>query len=105
MPVLLGYTQLPQATCNTRNKKEKVTPPGTCHAHRGQSRKAHMEYHRGLCLSPVQGNPSPAESRRAHMAYLEREKQKQLPLGTAPRKVFETMVMQSLHEWIWKGIC
>lgn len=51
-----------------------------------------MEYHRGLCLSPAQGNLSPRESRRAHMAYLEKETQKQMPLE---RQVFETMVMQS----------
>lgn len=64
-------------------KQEKVTSPGICRVHRGQSRKAHREYHRGLCLSPALGNPSPGESRRAHMAYLEKKIQKQPALGIA----------------------
>lgn len=33
-----------------------------------------MECHRGLYLSPAQGNPSPVESRKAHMVYLEKKK-------------------------------
>lgn len=33
-----------------------------------------MEYHQGLYLSPAQGNPSPVESRKAHMVYLEKKK-------------------------------
>lgn len=63
-------------------EQEKATPPGTCHVHRGLSRKARREFHPGLCLSPAWENPCPMESRRAHTAYLEKEI-RQLPLGTA----------------------
>lgn len=78
-------------------EEEKVTPPGTCHVHRGLSHKAHREFHPGLCLPPAQENPCPVGSRTARMAYLGKEIQ--LPLGTA--QGFEAMVMHSLHEWIW----
>lgn len=85
-------TQPPTQCCPRLNltpeiEQEKVTPPGTCHVHRGLSRKAHREFHPGLCLSPAQENPCPVGSRRAHMAYLGKEIQ-QPPLGTAQSSVW-----------------